>query len=63
MPFLPGVASASTGTDAMKALTLKRPAGSLASVMVTGCRVIVNEFCASFNRKVIKPQWSPSLTM
>ena len=45
----------------MKALTLK-PSGSLASVMLTGYRVIVNEFCTSLNRKMIEPCWSPSLS-
>ena len=59
---LPGVASASAGTDETKALILKWLA-FLASVMVTGCRVIVNEFCTSFNRKTIDPPRSPSLTM
>ena len=53
---LPGVAWVSSGTDATKTLTLK-PSGSLASVMVTGSRVTVNEFCTSLNRKTIEPCW------
>ena len=58
---LPAVAWASAGTVATNKLKLK-PAGSLASVMVTGCRVTVNEFCVSLNHKTIEPCWSPSLT-
>ena len=58
---LPGVASATARTELTNGLTSKRPAGSLASVMVTGYRVIVNEFWTSLNLITIELSWSSSL--
>ena len=45
--FVPGIAS-SISSDGMKSLLLK-PAGSIASVILTGNRVIVNGLCVLLN--------------
>lgn len=57
---VPGVAS--SYSDVMKVLLLK-PAGSIASVMLTGKRVIVNGFCVLLNsRRIVGRCRSLSMT-